>query len=108
MQLGDATRVRNRFSFRSTTGPSSSARNRIDESVLSAFELIIDNFVVKTIVDFSNDWAKENNIARKLQHALIAAHRLFKILCNNERQIKINLPMLSHFDSIRPTRYNFF
>jgi hypothetical protein len=88
MQLGEKTRIRNVIKFSSVTGPSFYARQQIGRSFLTAFELIIDEYIIESIAHFTNEFASEHlwielNLNRTELLAFIAILFARGVFCPN-------------------------
>lgn len=66
MRQNQYTKIRNRISFNNKSGPTSYAIRRIDSSVLSAFFVIFDQTIIKTIISHTNEEAERNKHSFRL------------------------------------------
>ncbi len=58
MQSGEKTTIRNNITFRPySNGPSHAAKMLVTQTAISAFKLFFDNFIIDSIVRFSNEEA---------------------------------------------------
>ncbi len=67
LETNQYTQFRNRISFSGNHGPTSFAKNHVDESCVSAFELIFDKSIQRSIVDFTNKEAATRGSGIKLE-----------------------------------------
>ena len=66
LNMGEMTQLRKDFAFNEKYGPTAYARNQINESVLSAFFLLVDHSMLDTIVEHTNREAKSHGKAFRI------------------------------------------